>query len=41
MTTLIAIEFLGIMAIVKDTLRNKRNIKNALKQDDQIIIEFM
>lgn len=41
MTPLIAIEFLGIMAIVKDALRNKRNIKNALKQDDQIIIEFM
>lgn len=41
MTPLIAIEFLGILAICRDALRNKRNIKNALKQDDQIIIEFM
>lgn len=41
MTPLITIEFLGILAIVKDALRSKRNIRAALKQDDQIIIDFM
>lgn len=41
MTPLIAIELLGIVAIVKDSIKSKKNIKKALKQDDQVIIEFM
>lgn len=41
MTPLITIECLGLIAIIKDKIRIKHTIKNALKKDDKVIIEFM
>lgn len=41
MTPILSIEALGLIAIIRDKLRSKKLVKEALKEDDEIIIEFM
>lgn len=41
MTPLITIEFIGLIAIIKDKIKSKKAIRAALKKKDEIIIEFI
>lgn len=41
MTPIITIQCVGLIAIIKDRIRSKRAVKEALKQSDEIIIQFM
>ena len=40
MSPLITIEVLGLIAIIKDRIKSKKAIKQALKNNDKVIIEF-
>ncbi len=40
MSPLITIEALGLIAIIKDKIKSKKAIKQALKNNDRVIIEF-
>lgn len=41
MSPILTIELLGLHAIIRDKIRSKKVVKEALKEDDGIIIEFM
>ena len=41
MTPLLTIQALGLIAIIKDKIKSKKVVKEALKDSDEIIIEFM
>jgi hypothetical protein len=38
---ILTIELLGLIAIIKDKLKSRRIVREALKEDDEILIEFM
>ena len=38
---ILTIELLGLFAIIRDKIRSKKIVKEALKEDDEILIEFM